>query len=69
MTTRAASPGAPAGDGRPSAEEVAAIVAVLLVRRRGAGPVRAPARPAWRPSSYAGARSWRHPRSGRAGAA
>jgi hypothetical protein len=63
------SPGLPAADGQPSAEEVAAVIAVLLSRRRRPGPRRAPARPAWRTPSYAGSRSWARPRGGWGGGA
>ena len=60
----AASSGMPTVAGYPSAEEVAALIVVLLAKRRCAGPRRAAARPSWRPPSYAGSRSWRRPRGG-----
>jgi hypothetical protein len=70
MTAGAASSGVsgvPASAGRPgnpSAEEVAAVIAVLFTRRRRPWPRRVPARPAWRLPSYAGSRSWARPRGG-----
>jgi len=64
MTAGTGSPGVPAAAGQPSDEEIAAVVAVLLVRRRRPGPRRIPPGPPWRAPSYMGSRSWARPRGG-----